>query len=100
MNGHYIVLEGIDGSGKTTTCLAVAEILSQEGYKVLLLSEPSHSEIGLFLRKQMISSGIVLLILCSTEQMKTCARLKLPNLPCSFIPLFPPSAWAMTLSRR
>ena len=46
------------------------------------------------------SSGIVLLILCSTEQMKTCARLKLPNLPCSFIPLFPPSAWAMTLSRR
>lgn len=52
------------------------------------------------LRKQMISSGIVLLILCSTEQMKTCARLKLPNLPCSFIPLFPPSAWAMTLSRR
>ena len=53
-----------------------------------------------FLRKQMISSGIVLLILCSTEQMKTCARLKLPNLPYSFIPLFPPSAWAMTLSRR
>ena len=50
------------------------------------------------LRKQMISSGIVLLILCSTEQMKTCARLKLPNLPCSFIPLFPPSAWAMTLN--
>ena len=38
--------------------------------------------------------------ICSTEQMKTCARLKLPNLPCSFIPLFPPSAWAMTLSRR
>ena len=32
-----------------------------------------------FLRKQMISSGIVLLILCSTEQMKTCARLKLPT---------------------
>ena len=31
---------------------------------------------------------------------ETCARLKLPNLPCSFIPLFPPSAWAMTLSRR
>ena len=25
---------------------------------------------------------------------------KLPNLPYSFIPLFPPSAWAMTLSRR
>lgn len=58
MNGHYIVLEGIDGSGKTTTCLAVAEILSQEGYKVLLLSEPSHSEIGLFLRKQMKNISI------------------------------------------
>ena len=53
MRGHYIVFEGIDGSGKTTICSNTAARLRESGYKVLLISEPSKSEIGQLLRKQM-----------------------------------------------
>lgn len=53
MNGHYIVFEGIDGSGKTSICSKITDSLIQRGYKVLQISEPSHSEIGSLLRNQM-----------------------------------------------
>lgn len=53
MRGHYIVFEGIDGSGKTTVCTHIAVRLRESGYNVLLISEPSKSEIGQLLRKQM-----------------------------------------------
>ena len=53
MKGHYIVFEGIDGSGKTSICSEISESLIQCGYKVLQVSEPSYSEIGLLLRNQM-----------------------------------------------
>ena len=53
MNGHYIVFEGIDGSGKTSICSKISDSLIQRGYKVLQSSEPSHSEIGSLLRNQM-----------------------------------------------
>ena len=53
MKGHYIVFEGIDGSGKTSICSKVSDCLIKRGYKVLQISEPSHSEIGLLLRNQM-----------------------------------------------
>ena len=53
MKGHYIVFEGIDGSGKTSICSEISDGLIQRGYKVLQISEPSHSEIGLLLRNQM-----------------------------------------------
>lgn len=53
MKGHYIVFEGIDGSGKTSICSEISDRLIQCGYKVLQISEPSHSEIGFLLRNQM-----------------------------------------------
>lgn len=53
MRGHYIVFEGIDGSGKTTICSQIAVKLRERGYNVLHISEPSKSEIGQLLRKQM-----------------------------------------------
>ena len=53
MKGRYIVFEGIDGSGKTSICSEISESLIQCGYKVLQISEPSCSEIGLLLRNQM-----------------------------------------------
>lgn len=53
MKGHYIVFEGIDGSGKTSICSEISKSLIQCGYKVLRISEPSCSEIGLLLRNQM-----------------------------------------------
>lgn len=41
MKGHYIVFEGIDGSGKTSICSKISDSLIQRGYKVLQISEPS-----------------------------------------------------------
>lgn len=58
MNKYYIVFEGIDGSGKTTICSKIAESLIRQGYNVLLISEPSHSQIGLLLRNQMKNVNI------------------------------------------
>lgn len=53
MKGKYIVFEGIDGSGKSTACTNLANALVSNGYKVLLISEPSQSKIGQLLREQM-----------------------------------------------
>lgn len=48
--GAFIVIEGIDGSGKTTVCRAVADSLRNEGYDVLITAEPTHDGIGAFIR--------------------------------------------------
>lgn len=54
----YIVFEGIDGSGKTTLCNRISELLIQRGFKVKQLTEPSRSNIGLLLREQMKVSSL------------------------------------------
>lgn len=48
--GAFIVIEGIDGSGKTTVCRTAAESLRREGYDVEVTSEPTHEGIGAFIR--------------------------------------------------
>ncbi len=48
--GVFIVIEGLDGSGKTTQVNILAKKLS-ENYKVLSTAEPSQSKIGSFIRK-------------------------------------------------
>lgn len=48
--GAFIVIEGIDGSGKTTVCRTVAESLRKEGYDVDVTAEPTHEGIGAFIR--------------------------------------------------
>jgi len=42
-----IVIEGIDGSGKTTQARLLYDALKRLGFDVILLSEPSDSEYGL-----------------------------------------------------
>lgn len=42
----YIVLEGADGSGKTTICQQLAKKLKKMGYTVLLTREPGSTIIG------------------------------------------------------
>lgn len=53
---RYIVIEGIDGVGKTTQCARLAEHLRSKGYQVLETREPgtSHLPITLELRKFML----------------------------------------------
>lgn len=47
----FIVVEGADGSGKTTQAQLLAEHFKSLGKKVLLSREPSLGEIGQFIRK-------------------------------------------------
>jgi dTMP kinase len=48
--GIFIVIEGLDGSGKTTQATLLANRLSQS-YTVLLTAEPSRGKIGTFIRE-------------------------------------------------
>lgn len=48
--GAFIVVEGIDGSGKSTVCRAAAESLRAEGHAVMVTAEPTHEGIGAFIR--------------------------------------------------
>jgi dTMP kinase len=48
--GVFIVIEGLDGSGKTTQANILAKKLS-ENYKVLCTAEPSEGKIGAFIRE-------------------------------------------------
>jgi dTMP kinase len=47
--GIFIVIEGLDGSGKTTQATLLSKQLEQT-YKVLLTAEPSRAKIGTFIR--------------------------------------------------
>jgi dTMP kinase len=48
--GCFIVIEGLDGSGKTTQATLLANQLSK-AYKVFCTAEPSHGKIGTFIRE-------------------------------------------------
>lgn len=49
--GMFVVLEGIDGSGKTTQCADVVSILQKEGIDAICTKEPTDGEIGQLIRK-------------------------------------------------
>ena len=48
--GIFIVIEGLDGSGKTTQATLLAKKLSQS-YNIILTAEPSQCKIGTFIRE-------------------------------------------------
>ncbi len=52
----FIVLEGIDGCGKTTHAKLLHDFLRDKKRDVLLTAEPTQNEIGVFIRK--ILSGL------------------------------------------
>jgi len=47
----FIVIEGIDGCGKTTQARFIYEWLIEQGRDVFLTAEPSKNRIGLFIRE-------------------------------------------------
>jgi dTMP kinase len=49
--GIFVVVEGIDGSGKTTQCNAVVESLQKEGIDAVCTKEPTDGEIGKLIRQ-------------------------------------------------
>jgi dTMP kinase len=54
MQGLFITVEGIDGSGKTTVANAVAERLRREGFAVVVTAEPGGTPLGERLRQLLL----------------------------------------------
>lgn len=55
----YIVLEGIDGVGKTTHIAYLHQWLESKGYIVEKLVEPTDSDVGKLIRKQLLNPDII-----------------------------------------
>lgn len=51
VRGALIVLEGIDGAGKSTQARLLADALKRRGYDVVVLSEPTNSAYGRRIRE-------------------------------------------------
>jgi dTMP kinase len=58
IEGHFIVLEGIDGSGTTTHCTLLADRLTRKGLPVHITREPSDGPVGVLIR-QILTGRVV-----------------------------------------
>lgn len=59
IEGHFIVIEGIDGSGTTTQCSILAERLVDEGLQAHTTREPSDGPIGVLIRQVLTGRMVV-----------------------------------------
>lgn len=57
MAALYIVIEGMDGSGKTTQSGLLIEFLKKNGFKVYHNTEPSDSPVGKLIQKMITSKS-------------------------------------------
>jgi len=74
-----IALEGIDGAGKTTHALLLAEWLKGKGYKVIVTSEPTESSIGKLIRTKLAekaSHPAVMTLLFAADRVDHFEKLK------------------------
>jgi dTMP kinase len=53
VNGVFIGIEGLDGSGKSTQAKLLTKKLCKEGYDAVFTAEPSKGKIGCFIRKRL-----------------------------------------------
>ncbi len=56
--GFFLVLEGIDGSGKTTIALKLKKAYEERGKPVLITREPTDYEVGQYIRKYLNSVSV------------------------------------------
>lgn len=54
--GKFVVLEGIEASGKTTQVKRLAKILANKG-KIFITKNPTDNEIGTYIRKEILSGN-------------------------------------------
>ncbi|MDK2868943.1 MAG: dTMP kinase [Pyrococcus sp.] len=57
--GLFIVLEGIDGSGKTTQARLLAKWFEENGSKVVLTKEPTDTDFGKIIRKLVLEGSVI-----------------------------------------
>ncbi|MDR3075552.1 MAG: dTMP kinase [Candidatus Methanoplasma sp.] len=55
LRGGFLVIEGIDGAGKSTLCKMIGERLESEGYSTVITQEPTYDEIGSFIREDRVA---------------------------------------------
>ncbi|WP_456321735.1 dTMP kinase [Palaeococcus sp. (in: euryarchaeotes)] len=55
--GMFIVLEGIDGAGKSTQARLLAQWFEKRGYEVVLTKEPTDTPFGNLIRKLVLIGG-------------------------------------------
>jgi len=53
----YIVIEGMDGSGKTTQAKMLTDFLRKNGFDVLQVTEPSKNPIGKLILEKLLRGG-------------------------------------------
>lgn len=58
IEGHFIVLEGIDGSGTTTQCSLLADRFADRGLPTHVTREPSDGPVGVLIR-QILTGRVV-----------------------------------------
>ena len=59
IDGHFIVIEGIDGSGTSTQCSILADRLTDKGLPVHTTREPSDGPIGVLIRQVLTGRVVV-----------------------------------------
>ncbi|ASJ12013.1 dTMP kinase [Thermococcus thioreducens] len=55
--GAFIVMEGIDGAGKSTQAKLLAKWFEEKGYDVILTKEPTDTAFGKLIRKLVLTGG-------------------------------------------
>jgi len=58
IEGHFIVIEGVDGSGTTTHCALLADRLTAKGLPIHITREPSDGPVGALIR-QILTGRVV-----------------------------------------
>ena len=85
MKGKFITLEGIEGSGKSTSIEDIANTLDQRSIDYILTKEPGSGSLGKELRSLLLSndnkiSGEVELLLMMADRKNHLESLVIPNL--------------------